>query len=85
MGRFSFFLAGVMLGLPVGLVLAPSSKPTIDWSDPDNAPPAFEDSLPHGYEAAETLACCARCGGGRNHPIHILAFGKREKADTGER
>lgn len=40
------------------------------WADPDNAPPAFQDVLPHEYQAHETLRCCVQCGGGKNHQIH---------------
>jgi hypothetical protein len=44
-----------------------------DWSDPDNAPPAFEDvTNPHAYEPAKTLPCCALCGGGKRHAIHSV-------------
>lgn len=44
-----------------------------DWSDPDNAPPAFEDvTQPHAYDPAKSLPCCALCGGGRKHAIHSL-------------
>ncbi len=40
-----------------------------DWTDADNAPPAFPD-VPHAYAAHPELACCKRCGGGFHNPIH---------------
>lgn len=74
MKRASAFLAGLALGLPLGLMLAPAPKaPAIDWTNPDNAPPAFDDVQPHVYEAAESLQCCVQCGGGRRNPIHLSA------------
>ena len=41
-----------------------------DWSDPRNAPPAFEEVEPHPYKPAAELPCCALCGGGSKNPIH---------------
>jgi len=46
----------------------PVSK--IDWSNPDNAPPAFGPEQPHEYAPDESINCCKMCGGGRNHPVH---------------
>lgn len=41
----------------------------IDYSNPDNAPPAWS-SLPHAYDARAGMSCCQQCGGGRNHEVH---------------
>jgi len=30
-------------------------RPKIDWSNPDYAPPAFEGTLPHGFEGTERV------------------------------
>lgn len=42
----------------------------IDYTDPENAPPAFEGVRPHIYAGHKTLECCRLCGGGWKHPIH---------------
>ena len=34
-----------------------------------NAPPAFPD-VSHAYVSHSKLACCVRCGGGSQNPIH---------------
>jgi len=46
-----------------------------DWTNPDNAPPAWE-ALPHKYLTMPDLKCCAKCGGGRNHQIHEVGGGR---------
>ena len=43
-----------------------------DWTDPDNAPPAFLPVQPHKYLTMPDLLCCAKCGGGRKHAIHQI-------------
>jgi hypothetical protein len=46
----------------------PDASP--DWTDPDNAPPAFDGVMPHGFKQAPSLSCCLFCGGGAKNPIH---------------
>lgn len=70
------FSAGLACGLVLGVLVAPGSQPStpaVDWSNPDNAIPAFNDTKnPHEYVPAEGTQCCAECGGGKNHPVHKL-------------
>ena len=70
-----YFSAGLVFGFFFGCILAPEGetqpkRPAIDWTDPDNAPPAFDDVGPHAYEPAEKVHCCKHCGGGKKHAIH---------------
>lgn len=79
------FLVGSILAFAVGDILngprlfhrevpdhpqKAAMPPTIDWSNPDNAPPAFGPEQPHEYEGSETINCCVKCGGGSLHPVH---------------
>jgi hypothetical protein len=52
-----------------------------DWSNPDNAPPAFSDEEgPHDFSPWPGLPCCALCGGGKLHSVHHgVAFHKRHE------
>jgi len=49
------FAGGLVVGLAVGAAIAPAPRArkvaAIDWTNPDNAPPAFDDATgPHLYE-----------------------------------
>lgn len=69
-------LVGVLLGLAFAWIRAQRAAPPVDWpvlsdwTDPRNAPPAFQDVLPHAYETTDGLGCCLKCGGGSLHSVH---------------
>lgn len=63
-GRLARWWAGEIHSLKVFLGLE------LDWSNPENAPPAWE-SKPHRYIQMPDLKCCPICGGGRLHSIHV--------------
>jgi hypothetical protein len=41
-----------------------------DWTNPDYAPPAFEDTRPHEFSPFEGVTCCGKCGAGKLHRVH---------------
>ncbi len=65
---------GVRLPPVAPTVVAPAPGHP-DWSNPDNAPPAFDAVEPHVYFEAANTPCCKFCGGGKLNPIHVRKHG----------